>query len=172
MSALTEFRAAKDAFYHTSPDSPLLPAQRESFEGLNYYPENPALAVVARPVPFDPPELLEMQTSTGDQATYERWARVQFRVDGADAQLTVFRDPGSRSFFLPFQDAGRGTETYGAGRYVEPELSEDGSLHIDFNYAYNPYCAYNDGWSCPLPPAENRLPLHIRAGEKLFHPEA
>ena len=71
-------------------------------------------------------------------------------------------------FFLPFVDSLAGKETYGAGRYLEPHRHGDGPFHIDFNYAYNPYCAYNERWSCPITPAENRLKVPIRAGEKLF----
>jgi len=64
-------------------------------------------------------------------------------------------------------DAGAGVETYPAGRYLEPERLDDGRFHVDFNQAYNPYCAYNDAWNCPITPAENRLKVAIRAGEKL-----
>ena len=171
MTALTDSRAAKDAFYGTSTDSPLLPEQKAAFQGLNYYPEAPDLAFEVTPDPFADPELIDMQTSTGDQARYLRWARLTLPLPGGQVELTVFRDPGTDSFFLPFQDAGRGTETYGAGRYVDVEPLAGGRVRIDFNYAYNPYCAYNDGWSCPLPPAENRLNVPIRAGEKVYHPE-
>ncbi len=171
VTALDEFRAAKDAFYGSSPDSPLLPGQKGSFAGLNYYPEAPELKFEVTPEPFEDPELIEMQTSTGDAALYLRWARLSLHLGNVPIALTVFRDPGTDSYFLPFQDAGRGAETYGAGRYVDVEALEGGRLRIDFNYAYNPYCAYNDGWSCPLPPAENRLEVPIRAGEKVFHSE-
>lgn len=166
---LSEFRAAKDAFYRSSPDSPLLPEQRRAFAGLNYYPEAPGLAFEVTPELFDEPELGDMQTSTGDAVRYVRWARISLSLTGGPVHLTVFRVPGSDAFFLPFQDAGRGQETYGAGRYVDVESLPDGRLRVDFNYAYNPYCAYNDGWSCPLPPAENRLNVPVRAGEKVFH---
>jgi uncharacterized protein (DUF1684 family) len=71
--------------------------------------------------------------------------------------------------FLPFADALAGVETYGAGRYLEPEPVGDGQFVVDFNLAYNPYCAYNDDWSCPITPRENRLTVPIRAGEKLYH---
>jgi uncharacterized protein (DUF1684 family) len=127
------------------------------------------LIFTLEPELLDPQELVEMQTSTGDEATYLRWARVSFEADGQRATLTVYRDPGSGALFLPFQDATGGEETYGAGRYLEVEEGPDGSLHIDFNYAYNPYCAYSDGWSCPMPLAENRLRMAIRAGEKIYH---
>lgn len=171
MTALSEFREAKDTFFRGSPDSPLLPDQQREFTGLRYYPEDPNLRLLLEPQVFDSPEIVEMQTSTGDQSRYLRWGRVAFAVEGKEAQLVVFRDPGDGRFFLPFQDAGRGIETYGAGRYVEPELLPDGRLLLDFNDAYNPYCAYNDAWSCPLPPPENRLNVHIRAGEMQFHEE-
>ncbi len=171
MTALDEFRAAKDAFYGASADSPLLPGQKRGFRGLNYYPESPTLVFEVRPELFADPELIDMQTSTGDSARYLRWARLSLASADERFELTVFRDPGSDSYFLPFQDSGRGKETYGAGRYVDAEPLDDGRLRVDFNYAYNPYCAYNDGWSCPLPPAENRLNVAIEAGEKLFHAE-
>lgn len=80
-------------------------------------------------------------------------------------ELTLFAS--DHGFFLPFVDSLRGEETYGAGRYLEPEEGPDGRFHIDFNLAYNPYCAYNENWSCPLTPFENRLNVPIRAGEKL-----
>ena len=169
MTELDDFRASKDAFYGSSPDSPLLPEQKHNFAGLNYYPEAPGLVFEVTPEPFEEPELIDMQTSTGESARYLRWAHVSLPLTGGTVQLTVFRDPGNNSFFLPFQDGGRGVETYGAGRYVDVEALADRRLRINFNYAYNPYCAYNDGWSCPLPPVENRLNVPIRAGEKVFH---
>ncbi|MCK9519019.1 MAG: DUF1684 domain-containing protein [Dehalococcoidia bacterium] len=168
MSELTEFRKAKDEFFATHPQSPLTPEQRSEFTGLRYYDEEPALAIVSEPRVFEDPELVDMQTSTGETAPYLRWARVHFSVDDRDAELTVYRDPGSGDLFLPFQDANAGNETYGAGRYLGVDEQPDGRLLLDFNYAYNPYCAYNDAWSCPLPPPENRLRIAIRAGERSF----
>ncbi len=109
-----------------------------------------------------------MTTSTGGMAVYTRWAKVRFEMDGAPAELTVYRDVGSGDLFLPFQDANAGGETYGAGRYIEVHQFEDGRLLVDFNYAYNPYCAYNEQWSCPIPPPENRLRVAIRAGEMTY----
>lgn len=167
MQGLAELRAAKDAFFRDDPHSPLLPQQRAAFRGLRYYPENPALVFEVEPEIFDQPGVVTMQTSTGDEQTYVRWARVRFTVDGREGALTVFRD-AEGGYFLPFTDAGRGSETYGAGRYLEPEELAGGRLRLDFNLAYNPYCAYNDAWSCPLPPAENHLPFHVRAGEMTF----
>lgn len=168
MSHLDEFRAGKDEFFRDSPDSPLTATQHRSFTGLSYYPENPALALELEAVPFPIHELITMQTSTGGEAVYERWARVTFEVEGVEAGLTLYRERGSGHIFLPFQDSNAGSETYGAGRYLEVLPLDDGRVLLDFNYAYNPYCAYNDGWSCPVPPAENRLKVPIRAGERTF----
>jgi hypothetical protein len=168
MSDLDDFRQAKHEFFRDDPESPLTPDQRADFGGLNYFDEHRALAFELEPELLEPHELVEMQTSTGDIATYERWARVRFEVDGAPAALVVYRDPQNGSLFLPFRDATSGAESYGAGRYLDVHPSEDGRLHVDFNYAYSPYCAYNERWSCPIPPAENRLHVPIRAGEQVF----
>ncbi len=168
MSQLEQFRAGKDEFFRDAPDSPLTASQHRLFKGLNYYDENPSLALEVEAVPFPIRELVTMQTSTGGEAVYERWARVTFEVEGAEAALTLYREPGSGHIFLPFQDSNAGTETYGAGRYMEVLPLEGRRVLLDFNYAYNPYCAYNDGWSCPIPPAENRLKVPIRAGERTY----
>jgi uncharacterized protein len=90
-------------------------------------------------------------------------------VQGQEAVLQVYLPVEGGNYFIPFVDGTAPAETYGAGRYVEPEDLGDGRLHLDFNLAYNPYCAYNDFWSCPLPPALNRLKVRIEAGEKKFH---
>jgi hypothetical protein len=166
MDALERFRREKDEVFRLDPDSPLDPAQRRSFTGLRYFPANPALDLTLNLEPYQPPSQVEIQTTTGEVRLYERYGRIAFAVDGREVGLTVYRSPDG--YFLPFADALAGKETYGAGRYLEPEPAPDGRLHIDFNLAYNPYCAYNARWSCPITPAENRLPVPIRAGEMIF----
>jgi uncharacterized protein (DUF1684 family) len=168
MTELDEFRAEKDAFFGSDQQSPLTREQQRTFEGLHYYSERPDLAFEVEPELYEAPERIEMLTSTGGAATYERWAKVRFEVEGEPAELTVYRDAGSGELFLPFQDANAGGETYGAGRYLEVPRLADGRLLLDFNYAYNPYCAYNEHWSCPIPPPENHLRVAIRAGEMTF----
>jgi uncharacterized protein (DUF1684 family) len=168
MSELSDFRREKDEFFGSHPQSPLTPGQQSLFEGLSYYDENPPLALAVNPEPFEQPETIHMQTSTGDVAEYQRWARIHFEIDGEASALTIYRDAHGESLFLPFQDANAGGETYGAGRYLDVHATGDGRLLVDFNYAYNPYCAYNERWSCPIPPAENRLSVAIEAGEKVF----
>jgi uncharacterized protein len=81
--------------------------------------------------------------------------------------LTIFHN--ENGYFLPFTDALAGAETYGAGRYLEPEQLPDRRFRVNFNLAYNPYCAYNEAWSCPITPPENRLTVPVRAGEMVFH---
>ncbi len=169
MSELDDFRHMKDDFFHFDPQSPLTPEQKRDFHGLNYFPENEALRLELPIEEFPEKDSIEIQTSTGDIRKYRRFGKIHFTVDGQPAELTLFTDQGE--FFLPFVDSLVGKETYGAGRYLEPERLDDGRLVVDFNLAYNPYCAYNESWSCPLTPWENRLKVPIRAGEKLFHEE-
>ncbi len=166
MSELDEFRAEKDNFFANDFQSPLTPAQKRDFHGLKYFPENPELRLELKAEEFPTKERVEMQTSTGDVQVYHKHARLRFEVDGSPAELTVYEGPNG--FFLPFVDSLAGKETYAAGRYLEPEPLPGGRFLVDFNMAYNPYCAYNEHWSCPLTPFENRLKVPIRAGEKLF----
>ena len=167
VSELEQFRSAKDEFFKNDPQSPLTPEQRKEFQGLKYFPEHPGLRFSLPLETFPKKDQIQMQTSTGDIQTYSRIGRIRFRVEGQDAELTVYGD--RHGFFLPFVDGLAGKETYGAGRYMEPEVGENGQLLVDFNLAYNPYCAYNDLYSCPITPFENRLKIPIRAGEQVFH---
>ena len=96
------------------------------------------------------------------------WGTISFQVKGETATLTVYRHENDGEFFLPFTDLTRGQSSYGEGRYVDLEPLHHGRFGLDFNYAYNPYCAYNANWSCPVPPVENRLDVAIEAGEKSF----
>lgn len=166
MSDLDDFRAEKDHFFKTHPQSPLTPAQKRAFLGLAYFPENPELRLEVAVEVFPERAVIEMPTSTGDVQHYQRFGQFAFTVDGQPARLTIYAGP--HGYFLPFVDALTGKETYGAGRYLEPEPLPGGRFLIDFNLAYNPYCAYNENFSCPLTPFENRLKVPIRAGEKLF----
>lgn len=166
MSDLTDYRKMKDNFYLSDAQSPLTEEQKQTFQGLQYYPENPALHFMLEIEEFSNKELVSIQTSKGDVRTYERYGKIKFAVDGKPVALTVYK--ADVDFFLPFIDSMAGKETYPAGRYLEIEPVENGKFLVDFNMAYNPYCAYNDRWSCPLTPAENRLKVAIRAGEKLY----
>jgi hypothetical protein len=166
MSILAHQRAEKDAFFKSHPQSPLTREQKKTFTGLNYFPENLALRLEVTIEKIVPPEDLRLNTSTGEVRVYQRYGRFTFTVDGQPATLTIYST--EHGFFLPFVDSLIGKETYGAGRYLDPEPLDEDVFLVDFNLAYNPYCAYNENYSCPLTPFENRLKVPIRAGEKLF----
>jgi hypothetical protein len=166
MSELESFRQEKDEFFRHSPHGPLTPDQRERFEKLVYFPENPDLDLELAVEEFDLKEEIQMQTTTGSVQSYERYGRIHFDIEGEHVHLTLYHN--EQGFFLPFVDGLAGEETYGAGRYLEPTPTPGGKVHVDFNLAYNPYCAYNEAWSCPITPPENRISTPIRAGEKIF----
>jgi len=166
MSELETFRREKDEFFRESPQSPLLPEQQAAFRGLRYFPENPGLQLAVEVSRSPREEQVKIQTNTGEVQTYRRYGRFKFEVEGQPAELTIFEN--ENGYFLPFADSLAGQETYGAGRYLEPERLADGRFEVDFNLAYNPYCAYNERWSCPITPPENRLKLAIQAGERIF----
>ncbi len=158
-------RREKDQFFKSHPQSPLTPDQQSRFSSLSYYDYNAELDITATIEPIADGRFVQIQTTTGDVRQFKRYGTFTFMVDGQEASLTIYE--ADYGFFLPFVDAGAGTETYPAGRYLEPEYLGNNRFHVDFNHAYNPYCAYSDGWSCPITPAENRLKVSLRAGEKL-----
>lgn len=166
MSDLIEFRSQKDEYFRLSPHSPLTPEQQDSFDGLRYFDENPELDLVVQVEQFEEKDRVQMQTTTGGIQTYERFGRFSFQSEGQEGELTIYHSEDG--YFLPFVDGLAGEQTYGAGRYLEPEPFGDGRFRVDFNLAYNPFCAYNEAWSCPITPKENRIAVPIRAGEKVF----
>jgi uncharacterized protein len=157
-------RRQKDDFFRKHPQSPLTPEQQALFTGLRYFDPNPELDLTVTVEPFADGQFVPIQTTTGDIREYKRYGQFTFTIDGQETRLTLYE--ADYGFFLPFVDSGAGTETYPAGRYLEPEYLGNNQFHVDFNHAYSPYCAYGDGWSCPVTPAENRLKVAIRAGEK------
>lgn len=163
VARLSAERAEKDQFFKQSEQSPLTPDQQDRFTGLRYYPPNPALDLAVEAEPVEGNRTIAIETTTGEMRSYLRYGRFSFAVNGESAALTIYEAP--YGYFLPFTDANRGGDTYGAGRYLEPDLLADGRFHIDFNQAYNPYCAYNEGWTCPITPPENQLSVAIEAGE-------
>lgn len=166
MNALERFRESKDDEFRNPDNSPLEPAQLRKFTGLDYYPENEALRMEVPLARFTTTEQIMLNTSTGAERTYYRIGETSFVYQGVKCILHIYED--DYGFFVPFSDLTAPKETYGGGRYLEPYEIRSNVLYLDFNLAYNPYCAYNDKWSCPLPPEENRLPVKIDAGEKNF----
>lgn len=161
---LREHRAHKDAFFATDPRSPIPLEERHGFDGLEYYELDPSLRFHTDLEPVDPIDV-PIATTTGDERVYQKVAGVQLTIDASRILLSLYAG-GGESLFLPWRDATSGIETYGAGRYLDIEV-EGPRVTIDFNYAYPPFCAYNDAYSCALPPADNWLDVPIRAGERL-----
>ena len=173
MNHLQQFREQIDAFMQQHPQSPIEPEQRQSFSGLRYFPENTALIIETALDADVDQSLLEIPTNTGEVKQFRRFGRFTLTVDGKHAALTVLSNPDGSDLFLPFRDQTSGKESYGAGRYLDdsrPGIVEIGrnEYRIDFNFSYNPFCAYSADFSCPLPPPENWLTVPIRAGEMAF----
>ena len=179
--ALEEFRRGRDHLFHDHPQSPI--EERHGFAGLDYFPPDPAFRVPARFVPATVAEDLVIDTGGEDGAIpYRRAGALAFELGGTACSLTVLSLVGyGGGLFLPFKDATSRDETYGGGRYLfdtvkntdglalEAEVGSDRMI-IDFNYAYNPSCAYSPRWACPLAPPENTLAVRVSAGEKRFLP--
>jgi uncharacterized protein (DUF1684 family) len=174
-----EVRQEKDAFFASSADSPIPAHERAGgFQGLRYYPPDVAYRVEATVSPQAQPETVWLGSTKGDLRPQMRYAELRFTLSDEPCRLLAFKDPAGEltepgELFIPFRDATSGTETYGAGRYLETEEHEgpDGARFavLDFNLAYSPWCAYNEAYSCILPPPENRLSVSVRAGERTYH---
>lgn len=162
-----EFRRLKDEFFALDPDSPLTDEQRESFQGLRYFDPDPQLhyEVVLERAAAGPPE--EIETNEGSLQLLPRAGTLRFTLGGKDVALVAYEQ--GEKLFIPFRDATSGKESYGSGRYVEAQPLGHDTYDLDLNNAYNPYCAYNEEWVCPLPPRDNWLDVPIRAGEKTFY---
>ena len=166
--AILDSRREQETFFR-GPDSPLEDRDRTDFQGLHYWPPDPAFRFRVTLEPFAQRDSTIILDTKGEERVFERAGRLRFTIDGREQALTLYWQKYHQYWFLPFRDATAGTETYEVGRYVEPGDLGNGRFEIDFNRAYNPYCAYSHRWACPIPPEENQLTVPIRAGEKAFH---
>jgi uncharacterized protein len=161
-------RAAKDEDFKTQPESPIPAAERATFQGLPYFPVDPAFRVPASLRVDRSGGTLTVPTSTSQPRVLERIGTLEFALAGNTYALTAFAEEGSiNRLFVPFGDLTNGQDTYHGGRYLDLDRTPTGLYDLDFNRAYHPYCVYNTGYECPYPPRENRLPIAIRAGERL-----
>lgn len=166
MNVVELMRQDKDFFFRTDPDSPIPEEERQAFLGLRYFPYDDALCFALDVDKFLWDQEVMIPTSEGEEAGYVRHGRIRFTVSGEEQTLTLFQS--EHGLFLPFMDATCGVESYEGGRYLEPDIDVTGKCLVDFNLAYNPFCAYGAGWSCPIPPPENRLRARIAAGEMRY----
>lgn len=163
-------RAEKDATFKDAADSPIPAGRRGELLPLSYFPTDPDYSVAAILEVSGERLSVEMPTSTGQLRQMERIGALEFALKGQPLKLAAFVEAGSARLdrlFVPFSDLTSATETYPAGRYLDLDRTGTGIYVIDFNRAYHPYCYYNPAYDCPYPPSENRLPLPIRAGERL-----
>ncbi len=170
---LVEFRIDKNEAFMDSTQTALRAQDLPGFEGLNYYYPEKGLRYRLPLEPVTGGRTVELTKRKGNTVSYVLKGKVTFAHEGKNHTLAVLgpADPKDGDYlWLPFYDATSGEETYGGGRYLDLELAADGTVEVDFNFAYNPLCDYNpEKYNCTLPPAENRLPFSVRAGEKLFH---
>lgn len=161
-------RAEKDIFFRQNSESPF---KGKEFTQLNYFPPNPDYIVKARYIKITDPQLVTLGTSDGKTKKYREFGYAEFELEGKTNRLLLLEmeKPYEDKLFIPFADATSTEETYGAGRYLEAEKPEGNRVTLDFNLAYNPYCAYVEDYSCPFPPRENILEVPIKAGEKKYH---
>jgi len=170
--SIADDRAHKDAWLAGSPSSPIPHEARHDFTGLPYFPVDDSLrfaGLVLAPYGGDEPSSFQIPTSDGQLRPAHRAGTFSFERDGVPLRLTAYVFDGGHvhSLFVPFLDSTSGKESYGAGRYLDVEAEPDDTYVLDFNLAYHPSCVYDPSYSCPLTPAENRLPVRIEAGERL-----
>jgi len=166
-------RTAKNEFMHASDESPF-GDQKKDFKALNYYPIDLKYRISANLVAIPNKKVMVLPTSDGLEKKYLEYGYVQFELDGVTNKLLLLEiiddGPYHGTLFLAFADATSAHETYGAGRYLDlKKIPGASSILLDFNQAYNPYCAYSENFSCPFPPTENILRVAVRAGEKKYH---
>jgi uncharacterized protein len=170
---IAAWHAEKDRFMRESSESPVLPAQRASFPPLSYFAVDPSYRVPAMLQPAPPGAVVEMPTSTGERRKMRHVGTLAFTLQGRPMSLGAFVEADQkdmRRLFVPFGDLTNGVETYQGGRYLDLERTATGIYDLDFNRAYHPFCLFNSSYDCPYPPAESRLKVPIRAGERLAAP--
>jgi len=157
--------------YDNPNTSPLSAKAKKTFKGIHFFPFDAKYAVDARFVRTPEEKPFQMSTSSGMRKTYVKYAEVFFMIDNKEYKLNVYQSqeliqqPDYKDYlFIPFTDATSGDETYEGGRYIDLNIPKSDHVLINFNKAYHPYCAYTDGYNCPIPPQENKLPIKIEAG--------
>jgi uncharacterized protein len=172
-TAWRTWRAGRDDLFARHPQSPLPEGERAGFRGIAYFDYEPSARVLATVAPVEP-VTLDIATSGNGAYRFTRFGNATFELGGHSLALELYWLEGyGGGVYLPFADATSGATSYGGGRYLLDTVKgadlgmEEGRLVLDFNFAYNPSCAYDPRWTCPLPPPANRLPVDVRAGERV-----
>lgn len=176
IEAVEKFQKELNAEYASAEKSPLLKEDLAVFKTLDFFPFQSKLQIEAKFVRTPNEKAFEMKTSTTRKPLYVKFGEAHFTINGKALVLNVYQnielvknDDYTDYLFLPFSDLTCGKESYIGGRYIDLKIPTGDTLLIDFNKAYNPYCAYNHKYSCPIVPLENDLPIAIKAGVKKFH---
>jgi uncharacterized protein (DUF1684 family) len=171
---IKQFREELANEYSNAATSPLTQEAKKTFKGIHFYPVNLQYVVKAKFVRTPNEKIFEMPTSGSITKSYVKYGEAQFELNGKRHTLNIYQSidlAKQRKYrdylFIPFRDATSGKETYGGGRYIDLTIPPGDTVIINFNLAYHPYCAYTDGYNCPIPPRENTLPIKIEAGVKL-----
>ncbi|MDZ7850210.1 MAG: DUF1684 domain-containing protein [Halodesulfurarchaeum sp.] len=172
VTSIREQREQKAAYFAESPRSPIPHTAQSEFPGLDYFPVDESMRFEVALHEHEDPDSLTVETTAGNAKEYLEWGEFAIEIDGEAVTLQAYKGDASEDrLWVPFRDETNGEETYAAGRYLDLEReshSRDGGWVLDFNEAYNPTCAYNEGYECPLIPMENWLDVRIEAGEKDF----
>ncbi len=170
-----QFRKDKNLEFINPEKSPLEKEEIKNFKGLNYYPVDYSYRIEAKFIRTPDQPVFEMKTTTERTPLYRKYGEAHFRLQGKKCKLDLFQSMEhlnhpeyGKYLFVPFRDKTTGKETYGGGRFLDVLIPEGDIIILDFNYAYNPYCAYNHRYSCPIPPPQNTLDVEITAGEKNY----
>lgn len=174
----TEYQKKLNASFKDASRSPLKKKDLKNFKGLDFFPVSDEYVVVAKLIKTKNAPTFKMATTTNRKPLYKEYGKLQFTIQGKELELTIYqsqddlRDEKYKDYlFLPFTDDTSGNESYGGGRYMDVMTTDersDGTIVLNFNNSYNPYCAYNDKYSCPLTPRKNHLDVEIKAGIKVF----
>ena len=171
MRDIKRFQGELRTEYENPNTTPLSAKAKTTFKGIHFFPVDKKYAVNARFVRTPQEKPFQMSTSGGIRKTYVKYAEVFFVIDKKQYKLNVYQSqeliqsPEYKDYlFIPFTDATSGHETYEGGRYIDLNIPQSDHILINFNKAYHPYCAYTDGYNCPIPPQENTLPIKIAAG--------
>jgi uncharacterized protein (DUF1684 family) len=167
--SIKEHRDAIDVFMRSADASPFLSGDLP-FQPLDYFSPDPSFNIIASYQPIGNRKVRNLTTSNGQEEAYEEYGYAFFDLNGQHHQLLILKNLNAQAdFFIPFADASNGQSTYGGGRYLNVPMGNiESTIELDFNKAYNPYCAYNATYICPLPPASNILRIPILAGEKNY----
>jgi uncharacterized protein (DUF1684 family) len=170
LEELATERAMKDQFMARHPESPFVQGSVYDFHGLQYFPADERFRVAATLERLPEPKEAFLRTNRDGQAAMRWIGDLRFSIGGRTLRLRVYHagEGVGTSVFVPFRDGTSGAESYGPGRYLTLELNESDDYELDFNRAFNPYCAYTDAFECGFAPAENDLPVPVKAGEKVW----